>query len=365
MPPNPGRGYIATLIFSNLPKGAMSTLLTGSEDVLHGVVGAMRFVATAGATRPFEGQEAELVRAMALTFESGRSGLTVGGPVLEAHGTWASDDLALSELRRMLPDARARHEAMVAATLCVLMTDEFDPAGEEALAALADGLGVDGEAAAIIEQISNDSAAVAGSDLFRHFLAERSDVSLEVITERMARLEEPVTTSPEDFAAYVDLLNGCPAGSVGAELLRFYRHTGYDIPGTPGVPPLSVLGNHDLHHILAGYSTSDLDEVNVAMYVASNNADGGMYYLAVVLMQWHHNVQVSPFAPSHCVLDPTQLSEAAWRGAATGFDVSDLAWDWKSILPENLTEVRSTLEIPDGGTVPHGGSWDALGRGDA
>jgi len=341
----------------------MSTLLTGSEDVIHGVIGAMRFIATAGATRPFVGPEAEMVKAMALTFESARSGLAIGGPVLAPHGDWTTEDLALSELRRLLPDQRSRHEAVVAGTLCVLMSDEFDQAGEEALRALADALEVDGEAASIIEQISSDSAAVAGSDLFRRFLAERSDVSLDVISDRMARLEDPLTTPTEEFEAYVELLRRCPDGSVGAELLRFYRHTGYDIPGTPGLPPLSVLGNHDLHHILAGYSTSNMDEVNVAMYTASNSTDGGMYYLAVVLMQWHHNVKLSPFEPSHCVLDPTQLAEAAWRGASTGFDVSGRAWDWKSILPENLTEVRAELDIPAGGTVAMGGTWDALGRG--
>ena len=341
----------------------MSTLLTASEDVIHGVIGAMRFIATAGATRPFEGPEAAMVNAMALTFESGRSGLAIGGSVLTPHGDWTTEDLALSELRRLLPDARSRHEAVVAATLCVLMSDEFDPAGEEALLALADELGVDSEAAAVSEQICNDSAAVAGSDLFRHFLAERSDVSLEVITDRMSRLEDPLTTPTDEYEAYVNLLNRCPDGSVGAELVRFYRHTGYDIPGTPGLPPLSVLGNHDLHHILAGYSTSNVDEVNVAMYTASNSTDGGMYYLAVVLMQWHHNVKLSPFEPAHCVLDPTQLAEAAWRGASTGFDVSDRSWDWKAILPESLVEVRAELDITPGGTVPIGGKWDALGRG--
>ena len=342
----------------------MSTLLTGSDDVIHGVIGAMRFVATAGATRPFEGIEAAMVKAMALTFESGRAGLAIGGPVLAPHGDWTSEDLALSELRRLLPDPRSRHEAMVAATLCVLMCDEFDEAGEEALGALADALGVDGEATAIIGQVCGDSAMVAGSDLFRHFLAERSDVSLEVITDRLARMEDPITTPTDEFEAYVDLLGRCPDGSVGAELVRFYRHTGYDVPGTPGLPPLSVLGNHDLHHVLAGYSTSNQDEVNVAMFTASNDAQGGMHYLAVVLMQWHHNVKLSPFEPSHCVLDPTLLAEAAWRGAATAFDVSDRAWDWKAVLPENLEEVRAVLDIPAGGTVAGGGAWDALRRGD-
>ena len=342
----------------------MSTLLTGSEDVIHGVIGAMRFVATAGATRPFEGPEAEMVKAMALTFESGRSGLAIGGAVMEPHGDWTSEDLALSELCRLLPDHRSRHEAMVAATLCVLMADTFDPAGEEALLALSVALDVDREAAELIEQVCGESAMVAGSDLFRHFLAERSDVPLDVISDRIARLEEPLTTSTDEFDAYVDLLRRCPDGSVGAELMAFYRHTKYDIPGTPGLPPLSVLGNHDLHHILAGYGTSAVDEVNVAMFTASNSTDGGMYYLAVVLMQWHHNVRLSPFEPSLCVLDPTVLAEAAWRGAETSFDVSDREWGWKTVLPENLIEVRADLGVPAGGTVALGGAWDALRRGD-
>ena len=101
---------------------------------------------------------------------------------------------------------------------------------------------------------------------------------------------------------------------MGAESVSSYRHTGYDFPGSAGLPPQPALGNPDLHHILAGYSTSNMDEVNVAMFTAANNTDGGVYCLAVVLMQWHHNVKLSPFEPAHSVLDPTLLAEAAWRG---------------------------------------------------
>ena len=346
----------------------MTLLLTGSDETVHGILGAMRYVTTAGATRPFEGPSADMIIALAGTFDSARTDLSVGDRIIDADGGWSMGDHALSELCTALPDARARHEAMVASTLCILMADELDPAGEEALDELAHGFGVDEEAADVIRSITESSATVAGGDLFRRFLAERSDDSLEVITGRLERLEAPLSTPPEEFDAYHRQLQGAPEGSVGAELLRFYQHTGYDIPGNPavpGLPPLSVLGNHDLHHVLAGYSTSGSDEVNVAAFTAANSADGGIYYLAVVLMQWHHSVKVSPFEPAHATLDPEMLATALARGATSTFDVSDRSWEWKSVIGENLEEVRGELGITPGGTVAIGGAWDARGSGNA
>ncbi len=342
----------------------MTLLLTGSDETVHGILGAMRFVSTGGATRAFEGPAADLVHALARTFDGARTDLDVGGAVLDSDGVWASADEALSELCSALPDERARHEAMVAGTLCLLMRDDFDPAGEQALEAMSEAFGVDEEAAVLISSLTQSSAEVAGADLFRRFLAERSDESLEVISARIDRLEEPITTPPEDFDAYVELLHGSPEGSVGSELLRFYRHTGYEVPEAPGIPPLAVLGNHDLHHVLSGYSTSNNDEVNVAMFTASNSNDGGLYYLAVVLLQWHHNLKISPFDPSTSVLVPEELAQAAARGATTTADLSDRSWDWQSVIPQDLHDVRQTLGVTSGGTVGDGGAWDARGLGD-
>jgi len=343
----------------------MTLLLTGSDEIVHGILGAMRYVSTAGATRPFEGEEARLVTAMAKTFDSARADLAIGGPILEATGVWSQGDLALSELCAALPDERSRHEAMVAATLCVLFSEEFDLAGEQALSEMADAFGVDQEAAGIIKDLSDSSASVAGSDMFRRFLAERAEDSLEVISARLERMEEPLITPPDVIADYLNVLDTAPEGSVGAELVRFYRHTGYGVPGSAGTPPLEVLGNHDLHHVLAGYGTSNVDEVNVAMFTAANSTDGGLYYLAVILLQWHHDVKVSPFAPSHCLLDPDAVAMAASRGVLTERDISDRSWDWKAHLHENLEEVRRELGVAPGGTVGDGGAWDARGRGDS
>lgn len=343
----------------------MTLLLDGSGEVIHGILGAMRFVVTAGATRPFEGPSAQLVNSMAKTFESARDNLSISGPVLERDGIWQTHEGSISELCLALPDKRSRHEAMVASTLCVLMAEDFDPAGERALAVMAEAFEVDQEAARLIKTLSRKSAVVAGGDMFRRFLAERSDESLHTITTRIARAEEPIVTPPEDLEEYVNTLKIAPSGSVGAELLRLYRHTGYDIPGTPGTPPLSVLGVHDLHHVLAGYSTSAPDEAAIAMYVGANDPNGGLYYLAVVLLEWHHNIKVSPMDPGFSALDPDVLAEAAARGALTTSNLSDLSWDWKSLMAENLHDVREHLGIVPGGTVTDGGAWDARGIGDS
>ena len=85
----------------------------------------------------------------------------------------------------------------------------------------------------------------------------------------------------------------------------------------------------------------------------------------MILLQWHHDVKVSPFEPSHCLLDPDAVAMAASRGVLTERDISDRSWDWKAQLHENLQEVRHELGVAPGGTVGDGGAWDARGRGDS
>ncbi len=219
----------------------MPLLFTGEPDVVHGILAAMRFVATAGATRDFEGPEADLVTAMADMFSQVRPDLDLDPQLLDRDGLHASSDLSLTRICSDLPQARERHEAMVAATLCALVGPSFDHQANHAVKQLADAFGLDQEMANEIEQLSGEAASRAGADLLRHFIADRSGIAESVIQARLDAGEEPLETPRDVFAAYAEQLHASPPNSAGAELLRFYNHTGFSIPGSPMTPPLEVL----------------------------------------------------------------------------------------------------------------------------
>jgi len=339
-------------------------LLTGNADIVHGILASMRFVATAGATRNFDGPEADLVIAMAEMFTAARPDLELDPALLDQDSLHSSSDLALHRIMRDLPMARERHEAMVAATLCALVGPSFDEQANHAVKQLADAFGLDSEMAERIDQLSGEAASRAGADLLRHFISDRSGVAESIIQARLDAGEEPLETPPQVFAAYAELLHASPAGSAGAELLRFYNHTGFSIPGSPKTPPLEVLGAHDLNHVLAGYPTTAEGEVYVALFTAANAVDAGLDYLAAVLVQWHHDVKIGVFDPSRSDLRPDLLAEAVRRGSATATDLSNNDFAWRELLHLPLGDAREAIGVVGEGLVSAGGAWDALGRGD-
>ena len=55
----------------------------------------------------------------------------------------------------------------------------------------------------------------------------------------------------------------------------------------------------------------------IAPFQTAERAFAELNPKAVILLQWHHDVKVSPFAPSHCLLDPDAVAMAASRGFGT------------------------------------------------
>ena len=341
----------------------MPLLLNGSSDTVHGILGAMRFVTTAGATRPFEGPEAALVQSMAQVFGEVRPDLELEELLSPHDGHHTDADKALALLCSDLIEPRERHEAMVAATLCALVTDDFDEGAAHAVKRLAEALEIDDELAVKIDQLSGNAAQRVGADLLRHFMAEKSGVAEEILQARLDAGGPPLLTDPRVFAEYSDLLHAAPPGSTGEEVLRFYAHTGFSIPGSVGAPPLEVLGAHDVTHVLAGYATSAEDEIYVALFSAANSTESGIDYLAAIMVQWHHEVKIGVFAPSRSALSPVILAEATRRGAATATDLSSASFDWQGLLHLPLEDARAAIGIEGVGTVTANGPWDAFGRG--
>ena len=102
-----------------------------------------------------------------------------------------------------------------------------------------------------------------------------------------------------------------------------------------------------------------LREAYTAVFNAAN-AEAGIGWLTVVLLQWHQGIKLGVFPEGHSHLDPTTMAEAWARGAQTTTDIYDAGWDWMALLDLPLDDVRAALAIPAGGraTVSPGGSWN-------
>lgn len=322
----------------------------------------MRLAATALETRPFAGSTSELVQMFAgLMGCAGCHGFEESLDFSDLLGDtlpWSEIDEAIAMIEALLIDDRDRTEVVNSCLLVAMFADSPDLDALLAARQIARSLGCDDTLIDNIVAIANESAATAKADLFRRFLSERIDVESETIREHMERHDLDAITRPSDIERYHQLITEAPEGSLGAEMRFFYSDAKFDIPGTPGVPlPVEFLGSHDIHHVLAGYNTSAQGEAYTAVFNAAN-AEAGIGWLSVVLLQWHQGIKLGVFPEGHSHLDPAQMADAALRGSQTTTDVYDAHWDWMALLSLPLDEVRSSLGIPPGGQVSAGSSWN-------
>ncbi len=341
----------------------MALLVFGPPEVRRAYVGVMRLVATAGGTRPFDGDSAALVRMFAgLQGCAGCHGFDKSldfSALLGSEEPWVDEEEAIASIAQGLSTEKDRQEAVHAGLMVSLYSHEPDPAGTRMARRVAVRLGADDALFSAVEKIANENVATAKAEVFRRMLSGRTGIGSELIAAHMSAHSLGQMSPPELVARYHRLLADAPAGSLGAEMLQFYKDADFDIPGTPGVPlPVEFLGSHDVHHVLAGYGASPQGEVYTAVFNAANSS-AGIGWLSVVLLQWHQGVKMGVFAPVHSHLDPQLMGVAAQRGAQTPVDVYDSAWDWLPLLSLPLGQVRQQLGIPPGGTVGPGVSWSS------
>ncbi len=341
----------------------MALLVFGPPEVRRAYVGVMRLVATAGGTRPFEGDRAELVRRFAgLQGCAGCHGFDTSLDFSALLGTdepWANEEAAIAAIANGLSTAKDRQEAVHAGLMVSLYSHEPDPAGTRTARRIATRLGADDALFRAVEKVANENVATAKAEVFRRMLSGRTGIDSELIASHMAAQTLGQVSPPELVARYHRLLAEAPPGSLGAEMRQFYQDANFDIPGMPGVPlPVEFLGSHDVHHVLAGYGATPQGEVYTAVFNAANSS-AGIGWLSVVLLQWHQGIKLGVFPPVHSHLDPQVMGVAAQRGAATPVDIYDSEWDWLALLPRPLEQVRQELGIPQGGTVGPGSSWSA------
>jgi len=341
----------------------MALLVFGPPETRRAYIAVMRLVATALGTRPFEGDEAELVTMFAaLEGCAGCHGFDEPldfSDLLGPDEPWVDAEAAIAEILKGLTSESDRLEAVHAGLLVSLFADDPDPEATAAAHWVAARLGVDDVMARNIEAIANENSAASKADLFRRFLSERIGIDSKVIAEHMERHNLETITTPQTISKYHQLIADAPEGSLGAMMRAFYNDARFDMPGKPGAPlPVEFLGSHDVHHVLAAYNTSAQGEVYTAVFNAAN-ASAGIGWLSVVLLQWHQGIKLGVFPEGHSHLDPEMMANAALRGSQTQTDIYDATWDWMSLLALPLDEVRESLKIPEGGQVTPGDSWSA------
>jgi ubiquinone biosynthesis protein Coq4 len=141
-------------------------------------------------------------------------------------------------------------------------------------------------------------------------------------------------------------LEALPGDTFGHAFWRHFRRHGFAFPGEPTAFAGAFAVPHDGLHVLSGYSTSLQGELLVSTFTgAMHGHDGLRAHLLPVIFQWHVGAEVNGIGAQRGALDPEKLLVAWERGEATTGDVLSSQWDFWSVAPRPLDELRAEYGI--------------------
>jgi hypothetical protein len=229
-------------------------------------------------------------------------------------------------------------------------------------------LGVGDDMIRVVRRIANGSLGLALIDFersgyFQDMLAEPPE---HLHTSRALDEAWEAACSDDELYARWFALEGCPAGSLGRGVWRFYRARGFTFPGRPeSAPP--QLAQHDWIHVLADYGSTVESEIEVFGLISRANDDPGAFSLLAMVLGLFETGYLYGAAKGFFEYDrghlsrdadrmAVRLADATYRGAmlathlnerGRGSKATDLiATDWFAHADRPIDDVRAEYGLP-------------------
>lgn len=218
-----------------------------------------------------------------------------------------ADDVAAA-----MPKPEQRHELVELMVLMELLCRPIPIALRESVERWAAELGVDDNGLLLVRDLAAEASARATADFYRlnwigagdpqddpHF----QDLLAHYGTSAYALTVE---SDPAITARWQALAN-CPAGSLGQAMHHFYQERGFSLPGVVGAGN-EALAQHDWIHVITGYGTTPLGEMQVTGFMAAASPSPGamLGFLGAVCIWETGLLRSVVVTPSH----HTSLSDA-------------------------------------------------------
>jgi len=262
----------------------------------------------------------------------------------------------VSEVQRGITTSEGRSELIELMLAIEMLVDPIPASLSSSIDQWAFDLGVQPEALAMTRKIALGSLSEAQDDFYRNNfvgdVATRSE-HLEAMINRYGPRgtvwtleDDPVLTARFDALAYL------PLGTLGRELVEFYDQRGFVYPGRVG--SLSeVSWTHDWMHVLCGYDTDDLGELEVAAFrsMSTNFKGAGLSFLGFLSI--FHGGQlpslVSGVHTNHPLRDPRAVERVALAfrlGRRCSVD-THIGMDFFDFASLSISEVRGAWNLID------------------
>lgn len=254
------------------------------------------------------------------------------------------------ELAEHLTDPQLRRQIVRGMVVLSLIDGEASPAEAALVESYAQALGVESPDLTALRHLADDSLTRARFDIARRFWAREK--GLEFAKEKglgwvvkamaaMAGLREDAA-----IAARYRALENAPAGSLGRAYADFIRGNQYSFPGEKGSPPEMIV-LHDLTHVLSGYQTDPIGELQVLAFHSGCRREekDPFSFLMFGIAEFHLGLKMSPVAQgSRGKLDPALVLRALERGSQCKIDPTD-GWDPWPVMNESLDGLRDRYGI--------------------
>jgi hypothetical protein len=260
-----------------------------------------------------------------------------------------ADDASLEPIRGdELAAAIASHdERLRALQACMLMTVADAAVTPPELAVLDEyrvALGVDEPRVQVLRAIAHDHQRLARFHMLRLGEGGRSQLKGARLTEMLRAFK--LLPTDEAVTQRFRALRELPDGTLGREYHRYAERNGFGMPGERGgIPEAGV--HHDLTHVLTGYDTDPLGEIEIGSFTAGMKKTDPFFFLLFVMLEFHLGLAIrpgQPAAPGH--YDAARAVRAHQRGARCTRDLTN-GWDFWPDVARPVTELRREFGIAD------------------
>ncbi|HXK17550.1 MAG TPA: hypothetical protein VNG33_07100 [Polyangiaceae bacterium] len=228
---------------------------------------------------------------------------------------------------------------------CMLMTvadAEVSPAEVVVLDAFRKALGVDEPRLAVLRSIASDHKRFARLHLLRTAVGGRSQLKGARFSD-MLRVFGMLPANKQ-LADKYRALALFPDGTMGREYARYMEKNKFSWPGEKGGIPEPGL-HHDFTHVLTGYDTDPLGEIEIGSFTAGMKQTDPFFFLLFVMLEFHLGLAARPATPAfpgH--YDAERAVRAHQRGVRCKRDLTD-GWDWWADMQRPVNELRAKYGI--------------------
>jgi hypothetical protein len=256
-----------------------------------------------------------------------------------------------------LPSPEQRHELVELMVLMELLCRPIPATLRESVERWAADLGVDDNGLVLVRDLAADAKARATADFYRlNWIGDgdpQDDPHFQELLAHYGTAAYALTVEADPaISARWQALADCPAGSLGLALHGFYQERGFSLPGVVGAGN-EALAHHDWIHVITGYGTTPLGEMQVTGFMAAASPTAGamLGFLGAVCIFETGLLRSVVVKPAHhtSLADPAaaeQLAAAIARGSRCKVDPL-VGIDYFSIANQPLETIRHDWGLLD------------------